>query len=83
MDSKMISEKFKNVILKELNLNDFNIQEDTTADKVPGWDSLNHVNIIIAIENEYNLRFKSHEVLSCKNVGDLYNLVNSKTDDKE
>jgi acyl carrier protein len=80
MDSKMISEKFKDVILKELNLDDCDINEETTADKVPGWDSLSHINVIIAIENAYNLQFRSHDVLRCKNVGDLFNLVNKKAD---
>jgi acyl carrier protein len=74
----MISEKLKNTILKELKLEDFSFIEDTTADQVPGWDSLSHINIIVAIEKEFNIRFKVFEVLKCKNVGDLKNLINSK-----
>ena len=44
----MISEKLKSTILKELKLEDFSFIEDTTADQVPGWDSLSHINIIVA-----------------------------------
>ncbi len=78
----MITEKFKKTILEELNLDDFDIQDDTTADQVPGWDSLNHINVILAVEKAFNVRFKGIEVLRCKNIGDLQNLVNSKLEQK-
>jgi acyl carrier protein len=74
----MIDEKFKKVILDELELDDFDITDDTRADQVPGWDSLSHINIILAIEKNFNIRFKGLEVLRCKNIGDLQKLVNSK-----
>jgi acyl carrier protein len=74
----MISEKLKHSILSELKLEDFSLEEGTTAEQVPGWDSLSHINIIVAIEKEFNIRFKGYEVLKCKNVGDLQNLINSK-----
>jgi len=75
----MISDKLKAVILKELKLDDFDIQDVTMASQVPGWDSLNHINVILAIEKDYGLRFKGYEVLKCKNIGDLQKLVDSKT----
>ncbi len=74
----MIDKKFKKVILDELELDDFDITDDTRADQVPGWDSLSHINIILAIEKNFNIRFKGLEVLRCKNIGDLQKLVNSK-----
>ena len=74
----MISAKLKKVILKELNLDDFNLQDSTTANLVPGWDSLSHVRILCAIEEEFGIRFKSLEVLRLKNVGDLQALVDKK-----
>ncbi|MCH7973599.1 MAG: acyl carrier protein [Bacteroidetes bacterium] len=74
----MITEEFKKVILDELNLDTFDIQDNTTADQVPGWDSLNHINVILALEKAFNVHFKGIEVLRCKNIGDLQNLVNTK-----
>ncbi|HPI38546.1 MAG TPA: acyl carrier protein [Ignavibacteriaceae bacterium] len=75
----MISDKLKSVLNKELNLSDFNFTEETTANQVPGWDSLNHINIILAIEKEYNTKFKGIEILRVKNLGDLQRLIDSKT----
>lgn len=75
----MLSERLIKVLNKELNLSDFNFTEETTANQVPGWDSLNHINIILAIEKEYNTKFKGIEILRVKNLGDLQKLIDSKT----
>ncbi len=74
----MISEKLKTLILRELNLSDFDITEDTLAKDVPGWDSLKNFTIILAVEEEYDIKFLTEEILSVKNVGDLQKLIDSK-----
>jgi acyl carrier protein len=74
----MISDKLKSVILKELRLDEYEINDETQANQIPGWDSLNHINVILAIELEYKVRFKRLEVLKCKNIGDLQKLCDSK-----
>lgn len=75
----MISEKLKSVILKELRLDDFDIQDDTTADQIPGWDSLNHLNVILAVEKAFGVRFTNKEILRLENIGELQQLVDSKS----
>jgi acyl carrier protein len=74
----MISERLKKTILKELKLDDYDIRDEMRADEVPGWDSLNHINVILAVEKEYGVRFKGTEVLRLKCIGDLQKLVDSK-----
>lgn len=74
----MITEKLKNVILKTLNLEDFNFTEEMTADQVPGWDSLSHLNVITSIEKEFGIRFKTLELLKLKNIGELQQIINQK-----
>jgi acyl carrier protein len=74
----MVSDKLKSIILKELRLDEYIINDDTQANQIPGWDSLNHINVILAIEQAYNVRFKRLEVLKCKNIGDLQKLCDSK-----
>ena len=75
----MISEKLKSVINNELKLEEYEITPDTLASEIPGWDSLNHMNVIVAIEKSYNIRFSAYDILKCSNIGDLQNLVNKKT----
>jgi len=74
----MISPELKAVILKQLNLDDFDIKDETIAPEVPGWDSLTHINIILAVEKHFNVKFKSYELIRLKNVGELHKLLNSK-----
>jgi acyl carrier protein len=74
----MITPELKRVILAALKLDDWDINNDTIATQVPGWDSLNHVNVILAIENHFGVRFKPIEVLKLKNIGDLQALLTSK-----
>ncbi len=74
----MISDRLKKIILKELNLEEFDFKEETTANQVPGWDSFNHINVILAIEKDYNVHFKGLEILKVKNIGELQNLIDSK-----
>ena len=75
----MISARLKNVILRTLKLNEFDLQDGTRAYQVPGWDSLSHIMVITAIEKEYGVRFKLSEVLGLNNLGDLQTLVDKKT----
>jgi acyl carrier protein len=74
----MISDRLKQVILRELELEDWDMHDATTADTVPGWDSLSHAQVITAVEQTYGIRFKTMEVLRLKNVGDLQALIDRK-----
>jgi acyl carrier protein len=74
----MISDKLKKVVLNELDLDDFDFNDGTTANMVPGWDSLTHIQIIVAIEKDYKIKFKGMEILKIKNMGELQALIDSK-----
>jgi acyl carrier protein len=74
----MVSERLKQVILAQLQLDDWDVQDETTAGTVPGWDSLTHVGIISAVEDAYRIRFQTSEIVRLKNVGQLQALVDKK-----
>lgn len=54
------------------------VSEQTTAADIPSWDSLAHINLIIALEQEFNIQFMSMEVTSMTCVGDLFVLLEKK-----
>lgn len=54
------------------------LRHDMTADDVENWDSLSHINLIVAIEKEFRIRFTTAEVAALKNVGELEALVEAK-----
>jgi acyl carrier protein len=54
------------------------LREDMTAADVENWDSLNHIDLIVAIEREFKVKFTTAEVTMLKNVGQLAALVDKK-----
>jgi acyl carrier protein len=54
---------------------DLVIATATTANDVDGWDSLSHVTLILAVEQRFQVRLGTKELLAMKNVGDLLNEV--------
>jgi acyl carrier protein len=74
----VISDRLKAELLRVLALEDFDLEDTTLANSVPGWDSLKHIEVIAAIERAFAIRFKTLEVLRLKNIGDLQRLVDTK-----
>lgn len=76
-----------NSILKEVNLIFIEVFEDqsivlnkqTTTDDVAAWDSLNHIQMITAVEKHFKIRFELNELLNFANVGDLCNGILKKS----
>ena len=54
------------------------IERQTTAHDVEGWDSLSHVNLIVAIESTFGIKFLQKELLTFKNVGDMVDAIDAK-----
>ena len=51
------------------------ISDATSARDVQGWDSLAHVNLVVATEKAFGLSFTTKEVMALANVGDLIRLI--------
>lgn len=51
------------------------ISESTTSADIEDWDSIEHINLIGAVEDEFRLRFKMKEVSGMKNVGEMINII--------
>jgi acyl carrier protein len=54
------------------------ITRQTTASDIEGWDSLSHMNMVMAVEMKFKIRFALGELPALKNVGDLADLVRKK-----
>ena len=47
----------------------------TTADDIEDWDSLEHINLILALEEEFGMKFSMVEVTGMKNVGEAAGII--------
>jgi len=54
------------------------IHDDMTAKDVEEWDSLNHINLIVAVERALKVKFTTKEVGNLTNVGEFLALIRSK-----
>ena len=54
------------------------LTSEMTANEVENWDSLTHINLIVAVEKEFRIRFTMSEVSGLNNVGALEALVESR-----
>ena len=51
------------------------VNEETTADDIEDWDSLEHITLISAVEREFRMKFKMKEISSMKNVGEMAGII--------
>ncbi len=57
------------------------VKEETTADDIEDWDSLEHINLIAAVEQEFGIKFSMGQVVAMKNVGEMADIIMSQIKD--
>jgi len=56
------------------------LRRETTANDIDMWDSLTHMNLVIAVELKFKIKFALGELQTLKNVGGMLDLINNKTE---
>ena len=51
------------------------INDETVADDVDGWDSFEHINLVVAIEDEFAFKIPMGKVVTMKNVGEMVDII--------
>lgn len=54
---------------------EIHVNEFTTADDIEDWDSLEHINLVVAVENKFGIKFNMNEVTTMKNVGEMVDII--------
>lgn len=62
-----VNEIFKDVLEND----EIIVKPETTADDLAEWDSLSHIQLVVAIEKHFKIRFTSSEISSYRNVGEM------------
>jgi acyl carrier protein len=70
-----LDEIFRDVFLRD----DIALSPELSAKDVPGWDSFKQIDIILAVEAQFHIKFNTRELDSLHNVGDLVRVVAAKT----
>jgi acyl carrier protein len=78
MEKEKALEKVNKIFIDVLDNEEIVLSDATTANDVEDWDSLTHIQLVVAIEREFNLRFTSMEIQSWTNVGEMIDCIISK-----
>ena len=71
MTKEEVFERINAVLRDIFDDEELTVNEKTVAGDVPGWDSLMHISIIDAIEEEFDIKLGMKTVVQAKNVGEL------------
>ncbi|WP_415327598.1 acyl carrier protein [Chryseobacterium sp. MMS23-Vi53] len=78
MNQDEILAKLSGIFREELDNDDITLTEETTAEDIEEWDSLSHIQLIVAVEKAFGIRFTSSEIQSWNNVGEMVESIKSK-----
>ena len=73
-----IYERLNGVFRNVFDDDSITVNEDTTADDIEDWDSLNHITLVDAVESEFGVRFTMGEVSGMKNVGEMAKIISER-----
>ena len=78
MERSAILEKLNGIFTDVLDNDDIRITETSTANDIEEWDSLTHIQLVVAIEKSFKVKFTTYEIQVWKNVGDMVNSIQAK-----
>jgi acyl carrier protein len=75
MDRDGVIDDLTPIFRDVLDTPDLRLTSGSNAQNVEGWDSLAHVNLVVAIEQHYDINFALGELQGLKNVGEMADLI--------
>ena len=51
------------------------VTDATTANDIEDWDSLEHINLVVAVEKRFKIKFTMGEVAGMKDVGEMVDII--------
>lgn len=76
--SKNVEQTIKEVMAVVLNIDADKINDDTSMDNTPGWDSANHINLVLALEDEFSISFEVAEFEMMRSYFDIVGVLGAK-----
>jgi len=75
MNRKELFEKIQGIFRDIFDDDELKIEESTNSSNIDDWDSINHINLVVAIESELNIKFNLDELSTLKDVGAMIDLI--------
>ena len=78
MERTEITAKVTDIFRDVLDNETIILTDATTANDIAEWDSLNHMQLVVAVEKQFKIRFASGEIQRWKNVGEMIDSISAK-----
>ena len=75
MSKEEIYERINNVFRDVFDDDSIEVNAETTSNDIEDWDSLEHINLVVAVEQEFGIKFNMNEVTTMKNVGEMVDII--------
>ena len=77
MSREEIYEQLNEVFRDVFDDDTIEVNDQTTSRDIEDWDSLEHINLIAAIETQFGMKFTMGQVVTMKNVGEMVDIISS------
>lgn len=78
MERQEIFEKLREIFVDVLDLDACELTDETTANDIEEWDSLSHIQLIVAIEKALGIKFTALQIMKWRNVGEMVDSIEEK-----
>ena len=78
MEKEEVYERLNNVFRDIFDDESIVVTAETTSKDIEDWDSLEHINLVVAVEQEFEIKFNMNEVTTMKNVGEMVDIIMSR-----
>ncbi len=75
MTREEVFERLNKVFREVFDDDDITVTETTTSADIDDWDSLEHINLVAAVEQEFGMKFTMGQVVTMKNVGEMVDII--------
>ncbi|MBC5613136.1 MULTISPECIES: acyl carrier protein [Bacteroides] len=78
MDREIIMEKIQDIFRDVFDDEELIVADSTSSDDIEEWDSLSHIQLVVAVEKAFGLKLTSKEILSWEDVGEMADAIHAK-----
>lgn len=75
MTREEVFETLTEIFRDNFDEDDMELSEETTAEDIEGWDSMEQINLVVAIQKKFNIQFNVEEVNAMSNIGEMADLI--------
>ena len=68
----------KNILVDVFDIKEADISNEMNLRDIESWDSLKHMNLVVSLEQQFNIEFSTEEIIEMKKLNDLYNILKRK-----